>query len=68
MEKRARQLLENWDDSTGYWQYRSNRAGYEREQFHEQASQNADDTTTILLWIICIGTISFLVALAVAGS
>jgi hypothetical protein len=59
------QLLHNWDDSAGYWQYHSNRAGYEREQFHKQAKQNADDTTTILLWII--GTISLLVLLVVAG-
>jgi hypothetical protein len=65
MTKRGRQLLENWGDTAGYWQYRSNRAGYEREQFHEQAKQNTDDTTTILLWII--GTISLLVVLAVAG-
>jgi hypothetical protein len=65
MTKRGRQLLDNWNGSAGYWQYRSNRAGYEREQFHEDAKQNTGDTTTILLWII--GTISLLVVLAAAG-
>lgn len=62
MTKQERQLLDNLDSSTAYWQYRYNQVEYERKQPHEQANQNTDDTGIILLWIL--GTIGFLVLLA----
>lgn len=62
MAKQERQLLDNWDGSVAYWQYRYNPPEYERKQPHNQANQNADDTWIILLGILV--TIGFLALLA----
>ncbi len=63
MAKQERQVLDNLDASTSYWQYRHDRAGYERQQPYQQVNQNTDDTWFILLGIL--GTIGFLALLAV---
>ena len=63
MSKQERQVLDNVDASTSYWQYRHNPVEYERQQPHKQADQNTDDTWIILLGIL--GTIGFLTLLAV---
>ena len=62
MIKQERQLLDNLDGGTSYWQYRYNQAEYDRKQPYEQATHNTGDTWFILLGII--GTIGFLVLLA----
>ena len=62
MRKQETRLLDNWDGSASYWQYRHNPAEYERQQPQKQASQNTDDTWIVLLCIIF--TIGFLALLA----
>ena len=62
MTKQETHILDNWDSSAEYWQYRYNQTECERKQPHKQANQNTDDTGIILLWIL--GTIGFLVLLA----
>jgi hypothetical protein len=63
MAKQERQVLDNLDACTSYWQYRHDRAEYERPQPYEQANQNTDDTWFIVLGIL--GTIGFIALLAV---
>ena len=62
MAKQERQLLDNIDGSTAYWQYRHNPAEYARQKPYKQVEQNADDTWIILLCILF--TIGFLALLA----
>ncbi len=67
MAKQEERLLDYLDSGSAYWQYRHN-PEYESKQPHGQAiqnraNQNTDDTWIILLGII--GTIGFLILLAV---
>jgi len=61
--KQQRQLLDNLDASTAYWQYRYKSAQYERKQPCKQADQKTDDTWIIFLGIVA--TMAFLGLLAV---
>ncbi len=62
MAKQERQVLDNLDFSTSYWQYRHNPAEYKSQQPYKQVEQNTDDTWIILLCILF--TIGFLALLA----
>ena len=62
MSKQTKQVIDNLDYSTSYWQYRNNPAKYERQQPAKQADCKADDTWIILLCVLF--TIGFLALLA----
>ena len=62
MSKQERQVLDNLDFNTSYWQYRHNPTECKIQQPPKQADRNSDDTWVILLCILF--TIGFLALLA----
>jgi len=62
MAKQERRLLDNWDSSAAYWEYRHNPAEYERQQPHKQENHKTADAWIMLLAILL--TIGFLAFLA----
>ena len=63
MIKQESKILDYQDAGTAYWQYRHNLTENQRIQPREQANQNTDDTWIMLLGIL--GTIGFLILLAI---